>query len=124
MQAGAKKRPSNRTKKRNIKAKTMAEGRNKYQSRENRAKVRQVLMETWDPIGVRDVPQAQDEYDAYVGKVYVMLIDERVSPRAIAAYLYDIATNYMGLSPSPDLETRSARAANLIVDLRPGFETH
>lgn len=36
----------------------MAEDRNKYQSRENRAKVREVLMQEWDPIGVRNVPEA------------------------------------------------------------------
>ena len=51
----------------------MSHGRNKYQSRENRAEVREVLMREWDPIGVRDCADAQDEYDAYVGKVYVML---------------------------------------------------
>ena len=76
----------------------MANGRNKYQSRENRHKVRQVLMEAWDPIGVRDVPEAQDEYDVYVAKVYVMLMDERASQQAIAAYLNYIATDHMGLS--------------------------
>ncbi len=32
----------------------MAHGRNRYQSRENRAKVGQVLMQNWDPIGVKD----------------------------------------------------------------------
>jgi hypothetical protein len=102
----------------------MSHGRNKYQSRENRARVREVLMQEWDPIGVRDVPQAQDEYDQYVGEVYVMLMDQRATEEAISAYLYDIATNYMGLSPRPELVERSARAAKLLVALRPTFETH
>ena len=63
----------------------MAHGRDEYQSRENRAKIREILMHEWDPIGVRDVPQAQDEYDSYVGRVYVMMMDERATHEAIAA---------------------------------------
>ncbi len=31
--------------------------------------IRQVLLREWDPIGVRDVAEAQDEYDGYVGGV-------------------------------------------------------
>lgn len=69
----------------------MAHGRNKYQSRENRAKIREILIQEWDPIGVRDVPQAQDEYDSYIGRVYVMLMDEGATRQAVAAYLFDIA---------------------------------
>lgn len=33
----------------------------------------EVLLSDWDPIGVNDVPEAQDEYDSYVGDVYRML---------------------------------------------------
>jgi hypothetical protein len=81
-------------------------------------------MEAWDPIGVRNVAAAQDEYDAYVGRAYVMLMDEQASAQAIAAYLFDVATNYMGLSPNADLMERSTNAAQLITGLRPSFETH
>ena len=102
----------------------MVNGRDKYQFRENRCKVRQVLMEAWDPIGVRDVPEAQDEYDAYVAKVYVMLMDGRASQQAIAAYLNHVATDRMGLSPSPQGEASSAHAASMILGLRSSFETH
>jgi hypothetical protein len=102
----------------------MAHGRNKYQSRENRAKVREVLMEHWDPIGVKNSPGAEDEYDAYVGKIYVMLIDERATPEAITDYLYDIATNYMGLTARPEILERSAGTAKILTGLRPQFETH
>jgi hypothetical protein len=57
----------------------MAHGRNKYQSRESRARVREILMREWDPIGVSGVPEAADEYDRYVGTVYVMLMDHRAT---------------------------------------------
>jgi hypothetical protein len=32
-----------------------------------------VLWRDWDPIGINDVPEANDEYDAYVGGVYRLL---------------------------------------------------
>jgi hypothetical protein len=102
----------------------MAHGRNKYQSRENRAKVRQVLMQNWDPIGVKDMSGAEDEYDAYVGNAYVMLMDERATAEAIAAYLFNIATNHMGLSDTAAILECSRKSANILVSLRPGFETH
>jgi hypothetical protein len=35
--------------------------------------IRQILVRDWDPIGVNDVPEAQDEYDSYVGGVYRLL---------------------------------------------------
>jgi hypothetical protein len=81
-------------------------------------------MREWDPIGVAGISEATDEYDAYVGKVYVMLMDERVTAEAIAAYLIDIATNYMGLSTRPELLERCVRTAAAVVLLRPDFETH
>jgi hypothetical protein len=50
----------------------MANGRNKYQARESKARIREVQLESWDPCGVRDAPQAHDEYDAYIGRIYVI----------------------------------------------------
>jgi hypothetical protein len=102
----------------------MSHGRNKYQSRENRRRVGQILLEHWDPIGVRDIPEASDEYDSYVGEVYVMLMDHRASEAAINAYLFSTATGHMGLSPSDSLATASANTAAILVALRPEFEIH
>ncbi len=75
----------------------MAEGRNKYQSRENRARVRRILLHDWDPIGIHDVPEASDEYDRYADKAYVMLMDEKATADVIAACLYYVAAEHMGL---------------------------
>ena len=106
----------------------MARGRNKYQSRENRAQVRNVLMREWDPIGVTGIPGAADEYDSYVGKVYLMLMDRQTDAEdieeKIAAYLFNIATNEMGLSAYEALAERSVSAAAALIALRPEFETH
>jgi len=102
----------------------MAHGRNKYQSRENRARVRDVLMREWDPIGVAGIPEAADEYDAYANKAYVMLMDDRATAEAISAYLFEIATSHMGLTNSQELADRSDRAAKTLFAMRPEFETH
>lgn len=56
----------------------MLHGRDKEQSRRNRGRIRDLLMREWDPIGIKD------EYDGYVGKVYVMLMYENASADAIA----------------------------------------
>lgn len=64
----------------------MAHGRNKYQSRENRARVREILLRDWDPIGVSGIPEAADEYDTYANKPYVMLMDEGATASEIAGY--------------------------------------
>ena len=36
--------------------------------------IRKILFQDWDPIGVSHIPEAQDEYDSYVGGVYSRLI--------------------------------------------------
>jgi len=46
----------------------------KYESRRIRVAIRHVLMDVWDPIGVKDEPNAQDEYDGYLGGVYELLV--------------------------------------------------
>ena len=80
-------------------------------------------MRDWDPIGVAGVPEAVDEYDSYADRAYVMLMDERATADAIAAYLFEVATGHMGLSDVAELADRSHRVANILVMLRPEFET-
>jgi hypothetical protein len=101
----------------------MAHGRNKIQSRENRARVRELLLRDWDPIGINDVCPA-DEYDTYADKAYVMLMDERASAEEITAYLLHAATERMGLTNNAELIRRSESVAIALVKLRPEFETH
>ena len=59
--------------------------------------IRQVLLREWDPIGVRDVPEAQDEYDGYVGGVY-RLLASGAAEKQILDHLWQIETDAMGLS--------------------------
>jgi hypothetical protein len=46
----------------------------KQDSRRIRAAIRQVLLDVWDPIGIKDVKEAQDEYDSYLGGIYELLV--------------------------------------------------
>jgi hypothetical protein len=100
----------------------MANGRNKYQSRESRTRVRELFHREWDPIGV--YPEAADEYDTYADKAYVMLMNEGATAATIASYLFSTATHYMGLSATPELRDRCDHAADLLVALRPEFGLH
>lgn len=60
------------------------------------ALIREALMEDWDPIGVRGIPEAQDEYDGCVPTIYKMLI--RREPRhEISDYLWRVETEDMTL---------------------------
>ena len=102
----------------------MANGRNKYQSRENRAIVRRLLLREWDPIGIQDIPEAADEYDSYADRAYVMLMEEGATAPMIAAYLEAIAAEHMGLGHSPRTAELSRQVAEKLLTLRPEFQTH
>jgi hypothetical protein len=39
--------------------------------------IKAALLKEWDPIGVKDVPEAQDEYDAYAPHIYTLLTTGR-----------------------------------------------
>ncbi len=62
-----------------------------------RARVRSVLRDEWDPIGVKDVPAASDEYDEYVDAI-VRKIVAGVSVDELSSYLMSIETELMGLN--------------------------
>ncbi len=72
---------------------------------ELRDKVAIILHDNWDPIGVSEIPEAHDEYDAYVPKV-VDLVLGTTDGSDVATYLSWVATERMGLSPNTahDLE--------------------
>ena len=68
----------------------------KYDSRRIRIQIRRVLLDVWDPIGIKDEPNAQDEYDSYIGAVCELLTGD--SPdRKLAEYLFTVVHDHMGL---------------------------
>ena len=63
--------------------------------------VSDALLHDWDPIGVSDIPEAQDEYYSYLPQIY-RLIWEEAGADAIGDYLHRIETEAMGLSTERD----------------------
>ena len=68
----------------------------KYESRRIRGEIRRVLMTVWDPIGVKGEPNAQDEYDSYLGDVLALLTGGASDDR-IGEYLWHVVTDRMEL---------------------------
>ena len=60
--------------------------------------IRSVLMQEWDPIGVRGVPEAADEYDNYIIPVS-QILRERRSEKALLDYM-EWMLDRMGLAAS------------------------
>lgn len=59
--------------------------------------IHKILLKEWDPIGVSNVIEAQDEYDSYIPTIYKLLITK--SPKhELSDYLFWLETEHMGLT--------------------------
>ena len=70
----------------------------KEESRRVRVAIRHVFLDIWDPIRVKDEPNAQDEYDRYIGPVFELLITGG-SDKQIIEYLDQVVAG-MGMDGS------------------------
>ena len=68
----------------------------KEESRRIRREIGSVLLRVWDPIGVKDAPNAQDEYDGYVGPIFALLMQQK-GDQEILDYLAWAVNDHMGL---------------------------
>ncbi len=84
----------------------------KEESRRIRVQIRRVLLEVWDPIGIKDEPCAQDEYDSYIGDIYELLVAGGTDTDLIR-YLCWVTNDRMGLTAkeSDTLQTVDALRA-------------
>ena len=64
-----------------------------------RCAIRRVFLEVWDPIGISDDPNAQDEYDGYIGRIFELLAPGG-NDEEIVDYLSCATNEHMGLSAS------------------------
>jgi hypothetical protein len=74
-------------------------------------------MSEWDPIGVREMPEASDEYDLYLGDVYALVVGN-ADPLKLAEYLRWVEVERMELvdergKPLLAEEVRNSVAASL-----------
>ena len=65
------------------------------------ARVDEVLHYLWDPIGVKDIPEARDEYTSYAGVVFSML-RRGAGSKEISKYLVNIRAEHMGMGGSEE----------------------
>jgi len=89
----------------------------KYESRRIRVQIRHVLLEVWDPIGVKDAQHAQDEYDGYIGELYDMLVSG-ASDSKLSDYLYWAVHENMGLEAATPTDMADTVAALRKIELR------
>jgi hypothetical protein len=81
--------------------------------------IREILLREWDPIGVCDDANAQDEYDAYIHEIHGMLI--RHEPRhKLVDHLWWIETEHMGLFGNL---TRTQTVADRLIVVREEIES-
>lgn len=85
--------------------------------RRYRASIREVLMREWDPIGVRDIGEAQDEYDSYVEDIHVMLACDGTSIDDLAHHLAEIVAHGMGLELTNEHQRRCTATAKALIAL-------
>jgi hypothetical protein len=76
-----------------------------------REAIRLALLNDWDPIGVRDIPAAHDEYNSYVPTLYMMLIS-RKPEHEVFDYLWWLETEHMALKR--DRQATQAFASRLM----------
>jgi hypothetical protein len=76
--------------------------------------VKVALLKEWDPIGIKDFVEAEDEYDAYVPDL-VRLLMARKSASDIFAYLWQLETEHMGLDGD---RLATARFAKRLTEIR------
>lgn len=69
----------------------------KEESRRIRREIRSVLLRIWDPIGIKNEPNAQDEYDGYVGPIFSLLVQHKGDDEVLD-YLMWVVNDQMGLA--------------------------
>ncbi len=71
---------------------------NKKDAQRINNEIRKILVKVWDPIGIKDEPRAQDEYDSYIGGVFSLLINHG-SDKEIEDYLWKIIEDRIHVHP-------------------------
>jgi len=86
--------------------------------------IKRILLVDWDPIGVSDIPEAADEYDAYAAHIFTKL-KSGWSQEDVAHYLDWAARENMGLGGEAHDEAIAADAqaiARRIVESRESMQ--
>jgi len=71
--------------------------------------VRYAVLHDWDPIRVGHVPEAEDEYDAYIPDLVQLIIQGQTEDQ-IFTYLWELETQHMGLAGNESATRDFAKA--------------
>ncbi len=72
------------------------------------ARIREVLLRDWDPMGLSDAPGTPDDYDAVARELHALVTDPATTVERVAAYLRWIEREQMGLQRRPGMATGAA----------------
>lgn len=92
----------------------------KDQGRRLQRAIREGLLQDWDPIGVRGIPEAHDEYDGYVDRISELL-HSGASLGDVFKFLWWLETEHMGLQGDRSATERFARR---LIELREAMDSH
>jgi len=70
----------------------------KFDNKELKRRVDEVLYYVWDPIGVADSPYARREYSGYVGGI-LRLVEDNDEIEPISSHLFKVVEDQMGITP-------------------------
>ena len=96
----------------------MTESKYKDRARRYHAAIHDALLHEWDPIGVGDIPEAYDEYDAYVPTIYKYLITHK-SKQELFDYLWFVETEEMRLVGD---RRRTEAFADRLIEIRESLD--
>ncbi len=85
----------------------------KAASRRIRVQIRHVLLNIWDPIGIKDEPNAQDEYDGYTGPIFTLLSGDATDEQ-LGDQLLHFVNDRMGLDATREAMLPTIRALQAI----------
>ncbi len=91
-------------------------------TQKNRSLIREILLNEWDPLCIKQIGAPAYEYDMYIDGVCALLIDEHFSLEMISSYLFGIQTKRMLIPVSDAAYERCNRAAQLLITTRSDFE--
>jgi hypothetical protein len=83
------------------------------QSRLLQTQIRGVLLNTWDPIGIKDEPNAQNEYDCCNDSIYDLLV-RGVPDSDLLDYLHWAVNEHIGLDASREDMQETVDALRII----------
>ena len=73
------------------------------------ARIREVLLREWDPMGLADAPGSPNDYDAVAREVHALVTDTEVTVERVAHYLEWAEDELMGLQRRPAAARAAAR---------------